>query len=249
MTKLFAHVVVRNEADRFLQSCLAWNSQWFEEVHVYDGNSTDSTREIAAQFTDKIGVHPDGSVGFYEHEGQYRQYAWDNFEKLCGPEDGDWVLALDADEFLVGTHGHENPFDALAELADATINTKYKSVQIVRGEVWDASGEVPLVRIDGEWGRDRPVRYVRWEPNGKIQEAKLGCGSIPDYGRIGLSNLHMCSILHYGYSVEGEAERKHSLYSGVVGDRHNPNHIASIISTPTLGEWKGPIPDVWRGVR
>lgn len=244
---IWAHIVVRNEADRFFQASLAWNKQWFDGVHVYDGNSTDATVEIALKYTNKVGIHPPDGPEFFDHEGVYRQMAWENFDKLCEPQEGDWVFCLDADEFLVGTDKEPNPTESLLDLADAAETTGYKSVCIARAEIWNTSGEVPLVRVDGEWGRDRPARYVRWEPNAQIKQAKLGCGSVPAYGLSGLHTLHMCSLLHFGYSVEGEAQRKFDLYSRVEGDRHNPHHIASIISKPELGVWKGPVPKWWQG--
>lgn len=246
---IYAHMVVRNEADRFLQASLEWNRQWFDVLHVYDGRSDDETVKIALKYTNKVGIHPEGGPGFYEHEGVYRQMAWDNFDAMCEPEMGDWVFCLDADEFLVGTLKDPNPMESLLDLADAAEEMNYKSTCIARAEIWDTSGEVPLVRVDGAWGTDRPARYVRWEPNAKIRQAKLGCGSVPKYGLNGLTTLHMCSILHFGYSVEGETKRKYDLYKGVVGDQHNPNHIASIVSTPTLGIWNGPVPKWWQGQR
>lgn len=252
MTRIIAHMVIRNEADRFLDSCLEWNKQWFDELHVYDGNSTDRTLEIARTHTSLIGVHPEDGVGFYEDEGKYRTVAWRNLEKVCAPEEGDWVFCLDADEFLIGSDKVEqqNPRSGLELLAEMAEKSNKKSAMMGRAEIWDASG-VPLkVRVDGEWARDRVVRFVRWEPKGKMRNAKLGCGSVPDYGlKQPFSTVHACRILHFGYAIEGEAERKYSLYSGASGNAHSGPHIASIVMKPKLVDWDSVTPKWWLGER
>jgi len=248
--RILAHMVMKNEENRFLDACLAWNSQWFDQIHVYDDRSTDNSVKIALKYTKLLGIHPEGAVEFFEHEGQFRQLAWDNMKELCDLEDGDWVFGLDADEFLVGTEREPNPVVGLRMLMERGEIVKKKSASIVRQEIWDTTGSVLHNRVDGFWSADRPARFVRWEPNGQIKDAKLGCGSVPEYGlRETINDIHVCSLLHFGYSVEGEAQRKFDLYSSVVGDLHNPNHIRSIVETPTLGDWNGPTPKWWRGVK
>lgn len=243
-------MVVRNEAERFLDSCLAWNSQWCDEMHIYDGGSSDDTVKIARKYTSFIDVHPSDSVGFYEHEGQYRQAAWNALSATCDLRDGDWVFGLDADEFLVGSDKFErqNPRSGLEALAGFAEKASKRSASISRGEVWDISG-IPLrVRTDGEWARDKVTRFVRWEPKGKMRDVKLGCGSVPLYGLKGpVSNVHTCSLLHFGYAIEGEAERKYGLYSGTSGNAHNPNHVASLLTKPKLAELSGVAPKWWLG--
>lgn len=250
--RIVAHMAVKDEAERFLDSCLAWNSQWFDELHIYDGGSTDTTVEIAKKYTSHIDVHPENGVGFYEDEGKYRQAAWDAMSVSCNLQEGDWVFALDADEFLTGTAKFEqqNPRSGLELMADFAGKTKKKSASMVRAEVWDASGIPLLVRTDGYWAKDRVIRFVRWQPKGKMRDAKLGCGSVPLYGlKSAVETVHTCSLIHFGYTIDGEAERKYSLYSGASGNAHNPKHIASLLTQPKLAEFQGVAPKWWLGER
>jgi glycosyltransferase involved in cell wall biosynthesis len=242
-------MVVRNEASKWLDSCLAWNSQWADELHVYDDRSTDETTRIVLRYTDKLGIRPEAETSFIEHEGRFRQAAWDHFEAACDPQEGDWVFCVDADEFLVGSES-EGPRKSLEDLVSYAEGTKKCAAAIRKPEVWDAS-TVPLkVRVDGYWADDKPVRFVQWKPEGKIQDARLGCGSVPLYGFKGpIETIHLVNLLHFGYSVEGETERKYSLYRGQEGNRHNSKHVDSIVKTPTLSDWKGPVPKFWLGVR
>lgn len=64
-------------------------SDWADEVFIVDSFSTDKTLEIAKQYGAKIVQHP--------FENQARQFNWalDNLEIK-----NDWILRLDADEYL-----------------------------------------------------------------------------------------------------------------------------------------------------
>lgn len=83
MSTLSLAVITRNEEDN-LRPCLE-SVPFADEIVVVDDESTDRTREIAAEFTDRI----------YRREldrfGRQKQFAIDKAE--C-----DWVLVLDADE-------------------------------------------------------------------------------------------------------------------------------------------------------
>lgn len=248
VTRIVAHLVMRNEEHRFLDSCLAWNSQWFDELHVYDDRSTDASVNVAAKYTDKLTIRPENEVAFSEHEGEFRQRAWNDLESRCDMQPGDFVFALDADEFLVGNSKDSNPRASLETLVTFVNAGKHEAASILRPEVWDTSGVVPKIRIDGFWGADRVPRFVRWKPKGKIQDVRLGCGSIPTYGLKGpAANIQVVNLLHFGYTIENEAQRKYDLYKKTEGNTHNPVHINSLIEHPTLSEWGGPVPKFWRG--
>lgn len=251
--RIFGHLVVRNEADRFLESCLKWNRQWMDTMHVYDDRSDDETLNICLRNVDYIGIRQEEETSFIEDESKLRQAAWNDFEKKCNPEPGDWVFCFDADEFLVGTDSHPNPRNALEELASYGESTNNDAFQIRRGEVWDTSGIPLLVRTDGYWGKNSQVRYVKWKPKGVFRDVKLGCGSVPSYGfKRSTANLHLCSLLHFGYSIPNEAQRKYDQYSSVGygkrgGNRHNSQHIESLLAKPTLTPLMSQVPKFWRG--
>jgi len=79
-----AVLIVKNEQDH-LRACLETLS-WVDEVVVVDAGSTDGTREIAREFTDRVVVEDDWQ-GF----GIQRRRA----EALVT---SDWILMVDADE-------------------------------------------------------------------------------------------------------------------------------------------------------
>jgi (heptosyl)LPS beta-1,4-glucosyltransferase len=78
-----AIVITKNE-EKFLAVCLQ-SLKWVDELIVYDNGSTDKTKQIAKQFTQKV----------FEYTGQdYAALRNLAFEKT----QGDWVLYVDADE-------------------------------------------------------------------------------------------------------------------------------------------------------
>jgi glycosyltransferase involved in cell wall biosynthesis len=86
MPRLSAILVVRNEADQ-LADCLERLRGLAEEIIIVDDHSTDTTREIARRFTDRIFHRKLDSFG------AQKQFALDQAT-------GDWVLAVDADEYV-----------------------------------------------------------------------------------------------------------------------------------------------------
>lgn len=245
--RIICHIVMKNEADRWLQSSLKWNLKFCDEIHIYDDQSDDDSVLIAKQYTDNVSVRPDDVPSFVEDESAFRQAAWNDMEKVCEPEKGDWILCLDADEFIVGNSVEKNVRKELDTLIEFAENSKKMSVSIRRPEIWDLCGS-PKCRVDGFWDKDRPVRLVKWKSGGKFKNVKLGCGSIPDYGFKGqVQNLQICYILHFGYAIEGTNKSKYDFYSSVQDNAHSREHLDSLLKTPKLKEYNGPMPTVWRG--
>jgi glycosyltransferase involved in cell wall biosynthesis len=85
-TPISVVVITKNEASR-IKECLSSVKGWAKEIIVVDDESSDSTRELAATFTDKIYIRR------MEIEGRHRNWAYAQAE--CS-----WVLSLDADERL-----------------------------------------------------------------------------------------------------------------------------------------------------
>jgi len=82
-------MIVKDE-EYFLDQCLSAATNHVDEIIVVDTGSTDSTREIAARYTDKVF-----------------EFAWDNdFSNArnfsLAQARGDWILVLDADEVISG---------------------------------------------------------------------------------------------------------------------------------------------------
>lgn len=79
-------VITKNEEDN-IADCLKSAYGWADELIVVDDESTDRTRDIAREFTDKILTKR------MTNEGSHRNWAYAQAKNK-------WVLSLDADEFL-----------------------------------------------------------------------------------------------------------------------------------------------------
>ena len=80
-------LITKNEAER-LPRCLESVRELADEIVVLDSGSTDATLEIARRYTDKVYSRPDWP-GFGPQQNRVLDMAG-----------GDWVLSLDADEWL-----------------------------------------------------------------------------------------------------------------------------------------------------
>jgi glycosyltransferase involved in cell wall biosynthesis len=92
-SKISACLVVYNE-DKVIDRCLASICNLVDEIIlVHDGECSDRTLEIAKKYTDKIFVQP--------HIGEAEPHRAFTFLQASG----DWILQIDADEFLdIETH-------------------------------------------------------------------------------------------------------------------------------------------------
>lgn len=84
--KISVIVITRNE-EAIIRSCLE-SVRWADEIVLIDQSSTDRTREIAAEFTDKIFVT--------SCKGSCNPDRMDGIAKATQ----DWILFLDADEIV-----------------------------------------------------------------------------------------------------------------------------------------------------
>jgi glycosyltransferase involved in cell wall biosynthesis len=79
-------IIAHNEAAR-IEDCLKSVYGWAAEIILVDDESTDGTRDIAANYADKVFVRK------MDIEGRHRNWAY-------GQASQEWVLSLDADERL-----------------------------------------------------------------------------------------------------------------------------------------------------
>lgn len=245
---IYAHMVVRNEADRYLQSMLEWNQQWWDELHVYDDDSEDDTVEICRSYTPYVSERCKSCPPFLVNEGKFRQAAWDDFLVTMCPDPQDWVVCIDADEFLVGTiKKFGDPRKDLEFLCEYADSLGKHAIEVHVPEIWEAV-TVPLVRTDGWWDKGLGTRIAKAK-KGNFKEAVMGCGSTPRTSRNDtVQRIHAVSLLHYGYTIVGAAEEKYERYSANLG-RHRKEHVDSIIGEPVLRPWEGMVPKVWLGRR
>jgi len=221
---------VRNEADRWLAPVLRNLIPRVNEVLVYDDRSSDNTIEIASSFKAVTVVkRQPGEPSFTQHEGRFRQGLWNAYIDHFAPSEGDWVLTIDADEMLVGR------LDV----------TRYPELSVTMPipEVWgfDEYGH-PLIRTDGYWNEQKAPRLFQHQRGGRFSDKPMASGSTPTYvlnaPTFAVEDLW---LLHYGYAEPEDREAKYKRYTSH-SFGHNPVHIESILQTPTLETWQGPMP-------
>lgn len=234
--RIYAHMVVRNEAHRYLESCLAWTARFVDKIHVFDDQSTDNSRDIAARYA-TISRNTSG-VSFTGNEPLFRQTAWDTFVETMRPELGDWVLCIDADEFLVALTG--NIRQQLITDIDVAYETNDRSILIRIPEVFAVVDGTPKIRIDGFWPTICAPRLCAYEPDGRFYR-----GSVPDYAAHPIHGWSGLVLLHYGYADYDDRIEKYLRYSD--DNVHNQNHVRSILARPIFDDWAGPTPPVRRG--
>lgn len=240
-------MVVKNEANRYLQSVLEYHSPFFDNVIVVDDNSSDDTVKIALDYTSKVFSKPEAVPGFTEHEGRFREYAWTKLSPYT--DEGDWVLVVDADEFFV-SHG------SLLELRDSLFmyvshaNALNRDVITMNvHEIWHHE-MVPLKRVDGFWATNVCFRFVRYLGDMPFMNKTMGSHSVPQhYLNLPKTNVSLASMLHLGYLDDQDKEDKFNRYMAMQNHGHNQKHINSITQTAKLVELHGEIPKYWRGYR
>lgn len=241
--KIFGTLVVKNEADRYLEDCLKHMAPLFDELFIYDDQSTDITVEICKQYTDKVFIREDAIPSFIEHEGKFRQAAWDKFIEVCNPDLGDWILSFDADEFLVDLDGDTR--EKLQMVVDVAYR-RHTSVLIPVPEVFAIKDGIPQIRVDGLWGTIAGTRLFKYQDGGTFRDKPMGCGSEPTYvaGKPFLKKEdHELKLMHFGYAHEEDQISKYERYSKLLDHGHNNEHVESIIKNKTLVPWKGVVPN------
>lgn len=236
---LYVLIVTRNEEHRYLTQVLDYVGDIFNDVFVYDDQSTDHTADVASQSA-WVAVRPDGVPSFMENESAFRQAAWDWMYELNQMRVGDWVFCLDADEFLVPAEGLSGDVRTiLLECVNQANNLGAQAVSFDVVEVFDVNGGLHY-RTDGYWGEIEAARLCRAPIAATFSSRTRGGGSLPEEVLRSQTRAGFLKILHMGYA---SAEDRVAKYERYIGERgHSAKHIASILSKPTLEPWKGENP-------
>lgn len=234
--RIFGLMVTKNEADRYLDLALSAARPVVDDLFVFDDGSTDTTVAVAEGHGCLVtSRHPSGP-SFLEHEGRFRQQAWDVFENAVEPEVGDWVLALDADEIVTAIG---DPRELLLEAAKLS-NDRGELARLIRiPEIFDVRDGKPYARMDGWWGKIRGTRFFAYRKGGLFADKPMASGSEPTYiqARIG-EIVEGFWLLHLGYACHDDRVEKYRRYSERAG--HADQHVASILQDPQLAQWVGP---------
>lgn len=210
---LIGHIVTRNEADRYLRNVITALQRCTDHILIYDDQSMDGSPDIADDLGCEVHVRPDHAPAFLDHEAEFRQAAWE----AMGIRTGDWIISIDADEFLTG--------DVRDLCSGLTKSFKVR-------EVFDNSTGTPMVRVDGYWDQITAARLCEWTSESEFVNRKMGCGSLPEAAMAKIEQVDQPEIVHFGYAAARDRESKYQRY---VGDRnHNPKHVASILQPGDL---------------
>jgi glycosyltransferase involved in cell wall biosynthesis len=226
----------KNEAGRYLDLALSAARPVVDELFVFDDGSTDTTVRVAEGHGCLVASrHPTGP-SFLEHEGKFRQMAWDVFEQAVEPEPGDWVLALDADEVVTAIG---DPRELLLEAAQVSNGRGELARKISIPEVFAIRDGHPYVRMDGWWGKIEGSRFFAYRRDGLFADKPMASGSAPTYIEPETGGLiEGFWLLHLGYAKKEDQIAKYQRYSQRAG--HGGHHVESILKEPRLAKWVGP---------
>ena len=110
-------MIVKNEGEN-LRDCLYKVSAIVDEIIVVDTGSTDNTRSIAAEFTDKV----------YGYNWCYDFAAARNFS--ISKASNDWILVLDADEY-VSNYMQEKVYNFVNDISNEKVVGRIERINLL----------------------------------------------------------------------------------------------------------------------
>jgi len=229
---VIAHMVVGpGEAGRYLQECLYRAARASDIVHVaLDAEAGEEEVEVVSQVASQWDRLP---IRWEDHEGRFRQAAWDMMVRQVQPRAGDMVLLLDADELIVSP---EASHDMMRLKAGHRLPFRFY-------EMWSSS----QYRVDGLWAPYVAEIAIPYRDGARFNDRALACGRQPTYvSDVPRFGNQVGEILHYGYARPEDRVAKYERYMRLDGGRfHNADHLKSIILPPSLKPWtKGGLLDV-----
>lgn len=229
--KLVASMIVRNELNRYLGLVIEHLQTYTDEIRVLDDGSTDGSADYLRE--QGVAVAENEGPTFDEHEGAARQTLLRHTMNALP----DWILAIDADEFV------GDPYRLRAVIEDAgNGRLAPPAFTLDMQEVWEATPEILAVRTDGGWRPHGcpilfrvPRRPEERRQGWKINPKRLACGREPMSVRrnYGLARPTGSAILHFGWARESERRARYDRYVSLDGGKYHANsHIQSIMAPP-----------------
>lgn len=235
-TRIIGHMVTRNEMARYLPNTMRWLRQITETVCVLDDNSDDGTFEWLREEGARVSRRPSLAKSFAQDESAFRATAWAYMEDSLNPTGADWILCVDADEFVLAANADDTR-QVLTETVEKAIGLG--AVTLPVREIFGFEDNAPMLRVDGFWGDIFGCRLVRWRPGAHFAPRVEGGGSVPAGWCRPVLETDDLAIMHLGYARPEDRIVKHARYSATVG--HNPQHVASILEPPKLLRWRAPL--------
>lgn len=249
---LYAYMVVKDEAERYLPRVLELLTAQVDGVFVYDDHSVDGSRDIARAAGCEVVERQPSVPPFVEHEGKFRTAGLKKMADVMLKR-GDWVVMVDADEFYVPMDPRSpyiaQPYGLLRdEIANAQAYNCPAIVMTIL-TVWGYGRDGrPEVRVDGLWPTVAGARIWEWEPGDEFEDKLMGSRTTPVRILDGTQSLYHAgstTLLHYGYATKVSREERYDRYSIMVESRpdrlagHHRDFIESIPREPTLEPWYG----------
>ena len=218
------HMIVGpGEADRYLEKVLGRAVAAVDVMFVaVDPSAGDAERYIVDTFTSHWAVL---RSTWRDHEGRFRQEAWDAMREAIHLQEGDMVLIVDADELI---------HDPEAVKRSIRARPGHK-LSITFYEMWSSN----WFRVDGLWKPYNAHIVIPWRDGGRFLDRPLACGRQPTYvSDVPPFAKSIGKILHYGYARPEDRRMKYERYMELDGGKyHNIDHLRSIVSDPVLMQW------------
>src|SRR3989338_3131491 len=193
-------MIVKNE-EKFLEQCLNSIKELVDEIIIVDTGSADKTKEIAAQFTDKIF-----------------DFQWcDDFSTARNESlkhaSGDWILVLDADETISSQdHEHIKKLIATDMFLGYFLILRNYSNELNLTNYFSSKDDIYLEsKICSGWKETSALRLFKNDP-------KLQYGGVI-HESISLSNIEERKVLnssvpihHFGNVLKPITAEKHDFY-------------------------------------
>lgn len=247
MTRLSVLMVVKNEANRYLEQALQHATTYANEVFVYDDQSTDKSAKIAEDYA-VVAIRPSEVPSFLEHEGHFRQAALDTMVQKLGLVSGDWVHVLDADEFLMCEAPIRETIEDLIRTAEKRSSKalRVRIPSIWGGAVIDGKLYDPVIRTDEFWSTMAEPRIWQYQEGAHFLNKAMACRNEPTYVRkFPMLDAPTLFNLHYGYAVPMDRTERYERYTSLDDHGQNPRFIESIHIAAPVEKWRGP----WKPVK
>lgn len=182
-SKISASMIVKDEG-KYIRNCLESIKDFVDEIVVVDTGSTDNTKEICKQYTDKV----------YDYKwknsfADARNFALSKCSSAC-----DWVFRIDGDE--------EAPLDLKINMYNTMLNGE-ADAYLIPIYNFQSDGTKPISTTLRLFKKHKDIQYT-----GRVHEEIDGCLKQLNYSVLKI-NSH---LLHYGY-LKGTQSYKTDFYS------------------------------------
>lgn len=236
---LYGLMITRNESHRYLDAVCRWTTDIVDALVVFDDCSDDDSADIAESVGAIVAVRKPDAPSFADSESSFRQAAWEFLADAVRPSSDDYVLVVDADEFVV-TVGYRNTRTALLAAIDQAEQESCAQIDLPVAEVFGMLDTRPLIRNDGQWAKIRAAALGRWQPSLRFKPVPLACGRLPQISGPPL-RIGDPMILHCGYLRSEDRVVKRMRYSR---RGHGGAHVRSITERGIYEPYTQPLPEL-----